>query len=372
MVLWIPILQFVLVSKSLAYLCAPFAVLLPIDPSKNSPFLQHLTLSRSESTLQISKCGSRSVPPNLVRHASLVQIRIHKARSLARPLAKGFAAWAKSNLSWFILGPNKQMRQSYSESNSVYSNWCCVLIQCSQFHITRLFKFESLNPGVLPCRSLRLWIWVLMCWSPSSPNNHSKSPCIVILTSWFGLSLFLGSMLCWCRSVSTSMTNSPTPWLRQAPCLWNPQTRLCKTQTDPCQKHFLDVLHQSPLPIPQSHATALIPASSISSGELLSMGTGYATSLYTSPGSQSTPDLQANINRLHRQNPPRSFKIGSHWSEVSSTRPEISPAFFLWSSSLNCSRSTFRIVSINIGLHVFYNVVFFKFLSQISSARSSK
>ena len=56
-------------------------------------------LSRTESTLQISKCGSRSVPPNLVRHASLVQIRIRKARSLAGPLAKCFAASVKSNLS---------------------------------------------------------------------------------------------------------------------------------------------------------------------------------------------------------------------------------------------------------------------------------
>ena len=73
--------------------------LVPIDPSNNSPFLQHSVLSHSESTLQISKCGFRSVPPNLVRHASLVQIRIRKARSLAR-LTKYFVASVKSNLSW--------------------------------------------------------------------------------------------------------------------------------------------------------------------------------------------------------------------------------------------------------------------------------
>ena len=50
--------------KSIVHLRVPFDVLLPIDPSKNSPFLKHSMLSRSESTL--SKCGSRSVPPNLV------------------------------------------------------------------------------------------------------------------------------------------------------------------------------------------------------------------------------------------------------------------------------------------------------------------
>ena len=50
------------------------------------------------------------------------------------------------------------------------------------------------------------------------------------------------------------------------------------------------------------------------------MGTGYATSLYTSPGSRSTPDLQENIHR--------SFKIGSHSSELSGTEPMNSPSCF--------------------------------------------
>ena len=45
----------VLVSKSIVHLCVPFDGLLPIDPSKNSPFLKHSMLSRSESTLPISK-----------------------------------------------------------------------------------------------------------------------------------------------------------------------------------------------------------------------------------------------------------------------------------------------------------------------------
>ena len=67
-------------------LCVSFAVLLSIDPSKNSPFL----LSRTELTLQISKCGSQPVPPSLVLHASLGQIRIHKARSFAGPAVSLF------------------------------------------------------------------------------------------------------------------------------------------------------------------------------------------------------------------------------------------------------------------------------------------
>ena len=75
--------------------------------------------------------------------------------------------------------------------------------------------------------------------------------------------LFLGSMFCWCRSVSTSMTNSPTSGLRQASCLLNPQTRLCIV-LEQSHKHFLNVLNQSP-PVPQAHAITLIPASSISS-----------------------------------------------------------------------------------------------------------
>ena len=124
------------------------------DRSQISPFLQHSMLSRSESTLQISNCGSRSVPPNLVRHASLEQIRIHNARSLAGPLATCFAASAKSN-QFAPCCVNLTQNQTPS---SVLSNRCCVLIQRSQFNITRLFKFESLNPSVLPCRSLRLWI----------------------------------------------------------------------------------------------------------------------------------------------------------------------------------------------------------------------
>ena len=88
-------------SPSRANHCLLCSLLLLLAPcSKNSPFLQHSMLSRSELTLQISNCGSQSVPPNLVRHAALGQIRIHMACSLARQLAKCFAASAESNLSW--------------------------------------------------------------------------------------------------------------------------------------------------------------------------------------------------------------------------------------------------------------------------------
>ena len=87
---------------------------------------------------------------------------------------------AKSNLSWAKYERSRQtdlhlVASSYSESNSVFRLtpvrlvvsvlvyslsrfWCCVLLQCSQFNITRLSKSESLTPDVLPCRSLRLWI----------------------------------------------------------------------------------------------------------------------------------------------------------------------------------------------------------------------
>ena len=65
-------------------------VLLSIDTSKNSPFLQHSMLSRSELTLQITKCGSQSVQPNLVVHASMEKLRIYKARSFARPAVSLF------------------------------------------------------------------------------------------------------------------------------------------------------------------------------------------------------------------------------------------------------------------------------------------
>ena len=74
--------------------------------------------------------------------------------------------------------------------------------------------------------------------------------------------------------------------MRQAPCLLNPQTRLCLA-LEQSHKRFLLVLNQS-LRVSQSHATELIPASSISSGELLSGETGCATSLYMSQGSQNT------------------------------------------------------------------------------------
>ena len=57
-----------LYPESLAYLCIPFDVLLPTDPSQKSPFLQHSMLSRSESTLQTLECSSQSVPPKIVRH----------------------------------------------------------------------------------------------------------------------------------------------------------------------------------------------------------------------------------------------------------------------------------------------------------------
>ena len=94
----------------------------------------------------------QSVPSYPVRHASLVQIRIHQARSLARTLAKCFVASAKSNLSWAnqFAPCCANLIQNQTQSSNVAS--------CN---ITRLFRFESLNPGVPPCRSLRLGLQTL-------------------------------------------------------------------------------------------------------------------------------------------------------------------------------------------------------------------
>ena len=75
----------------------------------------------------------------------------------------------------------------------------------------------------------------------------------------------------------------------------NPQTRLCLA-FEQSHKHFLNVLNQS-LHVSQSYATEVIPASSITCGELPSGETGYATSLYTSLASQSTLDLLADTHR---------------------------------------------------------------------------
>ena len=40
--------------------------------------------------------------------------------------------------------------------------------------VTRVFTFESLNPGVLPYRSLRLWIWISVCSNHCSTNTQSR------------------------------------------------------------------------------------------------------------------------------------------------------------------------------------------------------
>ena len=132
----------------MAYPCVPFAVLLPIDPSKNSPFLRHSMLSLSELTLLIF----RSVVSNLCQ---ISYCTFTKARSFGRQLAKCFSKIQ----TWFgpsMNVPNKEIctlsRQSYSESDSVFRQIKPVLSRVSSS------KFESLNPSVLPCQSLRLWI----------------------------------------------------------------------------------------------------------------------------------------------------------------------------------------------------------------------
>ena len=86
------------------------------------------------------------------------------------------------------------LRQSFSESNSVFrlpsdqtgvasSSLRLGVLIVSVFIIEPERKFESLNQGVLPCRSLCLWISISMCLNPSSSSKHSKSTCTAILTS---------------------------------------------------------------------------------------------------------------------------------------------------------------------------------------------
>ena len=126
-----------------------------IDPSNNSQFLQYSMLSRFESTLQISKCGSGSVSPNLVRHASLIQIRIHKARLLAGQLVKYFASLVKITLSWTNqFAPCCVNFIQNLILSSVSSNRCCL-----RFHHrigTQIGFFEFKNSSLSFTASLDL------------------------------------------------------------------------------------------------------------------------------------------------------------------------------------------------------------------------
>ena len=240
-----------------------------------------------------------------------------------------------------IPGPNKQIctlfRQSYSESDSVFrlTPVCLVVsvLECSFLGFGVASWFNDHNPTTQACSSLNLWIQVFSMsftcvfgFEVDTPLKHSElSPCIAVLTSWFGLwnnavpclplrklpdfpqmrfeqpscSLEVCSVdvvvfqLQWCHFVW--QTHRHHDWVEHLAC-WI-QTRLCLA-LEPSHKHFLNnsinlftfrsrtqpnlfLLHRSPLVIS-------------SAGE-----TGYAMSLYTSHGSQSTPDLQANIHRWH-------------------------------------------------------------------------
>ena len=98
------------------------------------------------------------MPPNLVRHASLEQIRIHKARSLARPLAKCFAVSVKFNLSW----ANQFAPCRVNLTENIQDGVVSVLVLSLVVFLVLVFiiesrrKFESSNSGAPPCRLLRL------------------------------------------------------------------------------------------------------------------------------------------------------------------------------------------------------------------------
>ena len=159
-------------------------------------------------------------------------------------------------------------------------------------------------------------------------------------------------------------------WLSQPPCLWNPQTGLvqdvCATglclALEQSHKHILNVLHQSP-PVPQSHVTSLILASSIfsvsSSAWGLVMPRAFARvrsrNHHQIFRQISIVDLTRILLVLSRLSPTQVRFL------VLSLRPH--PLFSSDHPLYSCSRRTFRIVAIIIGLHVFNNVAFLKFLS---------
>ena len=117
-------------------------------------------------------------------------------------------------------------------------------------------------------------------------------------------------------------------------------TRLC-LELEQTHKHILNAIHQS-LPVPQSNAIALIPASSISS--VSSSARGLVMPRAFAP--IRARDQHQIFKKMSIVVIPRIFlahsRLVHHWSEVSGTKPVISPAGFLWSSSLDCSRSFWK------------------------------
>ena len=191
---------------------------------------------------------------------------------------------------------------------------------------------------------------------------------------------FLGSMLCWWRSVSTSMilvwqTHRHHDWDKHLDC-WIHRL-VCVWHWNNLMNTFLNLPNQS-LHVSQSYATKLIPDSSITPAsdrmrhrwraphrwDWSSLGPSHESKLAINTRSSSKyPSLTSS------QSAPHSFKICWHSSGISGTKPAISSIVSIWSSSFNCPRSAFRIVSINFGLYMFDNVVcisrFIQFLSQI-------
>ena len=180
-------------------------------------------LSHSGSTLQISKCGSRSVPPNLVRHAPLVQIRFTK-------LAHWLDHWPKVSL----LRQNPTCLRSYLAQtqrsascrvsliqnltpSSVYSNRCCLGFRVAcvfgfEYNVFDSIVIQQICKDTLHCQS-HILIWVatqcgVVCFSESFLTLHrcgctTKLPdvCSIlsstpVLVRWFVLlTIFCGSQM---------------------------------------------------------------------------------------------------------------------------------------------------------------------------------
>ena len=173
-------------------------------------------LSRSESTFQTSICGFRSVLPSLARHVSWVQIQFFFFLKKNRP--------CRINMIRNLFRSCDRFQPVLESSNQV-----CVA-SCN-LHLGVILIF-------LHCRYHTL-IWVVEPYCvvfafhtvPHSPFEVQRCVRHTLWSDVNELPQWSGNMVCWCRSISTSMTflcstNSPTSSLSQAPCLLSLQTGL--------------------------------------------------------------------------------------------------------------------------------------------------
>ena len=183
--------------------------------------------------------------------------------------------------------------------------------------------------------------------------------------------LCLENVLCWCRSVSTSMaslcsTNLPTSWLRQAlsqlreVALQRTIEKLVELVESCFASSFCILLHTTSIDFScvSDPQTCVCPPKS--NGFMRASWHSCIGSISKTPSecTQSISSrLAANTRSSGRyppltssQNFPPTFTIFDH---ISGTGPAVSSTGCNWSLSMSCSRSAFRIVAINFGKYVF-------------------